>query len=625
VTEQLTSKLAVILHADIVGSTALVQRDERRAHECITNAFKRFSQTIQEYGGQVHEIRGDALLAEFARASDAVCASLAFQQGNAVHNKTLKDDIAPEVRVGVALGEVVIADKTITGAGVVLAQRIEQLCQPGGVHITEAIREALPDRLPIDSENLGKQDLKGFEKSVRVYAVSLQTNTEIPPSELQQVVTQKRRPLIFGSAAILVAIVVSLVWLKPWQPDVALASVERMAFPLPEKPSIVVLPFNNLSGDPEHEVFVDGLSGDIITDLIRYPGFFVIAHHSSFAYKNKLVKTQQVAEELGVQYLVTGSIERTPKQFRISAQLIDALSGRHLWADRYEVPLEDAIAARDEVVRSIVASFPDQIERAESAKASRRGIDSLSAHELVYRGWYHWRKFTDADNAEAGRLFSKAVEMDPEFDRAYNGLAWFHAHEFEHRWGEDPEASLHLALTNARKSLSIAPGNYSSHWALGILHLYLKEYDQAVAAYGNALELNPNDASLLAGSSELLLYMGNPTEAIERLQRAMRLNPFHPKWFDGFLAAAYFSDRQYDNAIKTTKPLIDLGIPADHIRLAASYAYLGHVDKAKVYAARVLELEPDFSIQRFAKSRSYREKSDLEHYLEGLRMAGLPE
>ncbi len=623
--DPLSRKLAVILHADVVGSTVLVQRDERRAHERITNAFQRFSHTIQEYGGQVHEIRGDALLAEFARASDAVCATLAFQQENTANNKTLDDDIVPEVRVGVALGEVVIADNTITGAGVVLAQRIEQLCEPGGVNITEAIREALPDRLPIDSENLGKHDLKGFEKAVRVYAVRVQADTEIPSPEPQHVVTQNRKPLIAGSVAVLVVIVVALVWLKPWQPDTALASVERMAFPLPERPSIVVLPFSNLSGDPGQEVFVDGLTGDIITDLTRYPELFVIARHSSFAYKNKPVKTQQVAEELGVQYLVEGSIERTPKQFRITAQLIDALTGRHVWADRYEVPLEDALVARDEVVQSIVSSFPDQIERAEWAKASRRGIDSLSAHELVYRGWHHWYKFTKAENAEAGRLFAKAAELDSEFYGAYEGLAWFHAHEFEHRWGEDPEASLDLALANARKTLSIAPGHYRSHWALGVIHLYFKEFDQAAAAYAKALKLNPNDASLLVGSTELLLYMGNSIEAIEQVKRAMRINPFHPQWYDAFLAAAYFEDRQYENAIKTTEPLIDLERPGDHTRLAASYAYLGRMDKAKSHAAKVLESEPDFSILRFAKSRSYKDESDLEHYLEGLRMAGLPE
>jgi len=623
--DQLSRKLAVILHADVVGSTSLVQKNETLAHKRITSAFQQFSETIRQYGGRVHEIRGDAILAEFARASDAVCATLAFQQENTKQNKTLEDDIVPELRVGVALGEVVISDNTITGAGVVLAQRIEQLCEPGSVNITEAIRESLPDRLPIDSDNLGKHSLKGFDKSVRVYAVKLQTDIEVPPPEPPQVIKHSRLPLVAAAISIFLVIAVALLWLKPWQPDMSLASVERMAFPLPEKPSIVILPFDNLSGEPKQEVFVDGLTGDIISELTRYPEFFVIARQSSFAYKNKPVTVRQVAEELGVQYLVEGSIERTTKQFRISAQLIDALTGRHVWADRYEVPLEDTLVARDEVVRAIVSSFPGKIERAESARASRRGIDSLSAQELVYRGWHHWRKFTKAENAESGRLFAKAAELDPESDRAYRGLAWFYAHEFEHRWGDNPETSLDLGLSTARKALSIAPDHYASHWALGTIYTYLKQFDQAVAAYDRALELNPNDASLLAGSSELMFYMGKSDEAIGRLHRAMRLNPHHPQWYKAYLAAAYFEDRQYDNAIKTSKPLIGIGMPNTHNRLAASYAYLGNMEKAKDHAAKVLEQEPIFSIQIFAKSRSYRERSDLEHYLEGLRLAGLPE
>ena len=623
--DQLSRKLAVILHADVVGSTSLVQKNETLAHERITSTFQRFSETIRQYGGQVHEIRGDAILAEFARASDAVCATLAFQQENTKLNKLLEDDIVPEIRVGVALGEVVISDNTITGAGVVLAQRIEQLCEPCGVNITEAIRESLPDRLPIDSDNLGKHDLKGFDKSVRIYAVKLQSDTKVPPPEPPQVIKQNRLPLIATAISVFLVLTVALLWLKPWQPDMALASVERMAFPLPEKPSIVILPFDNLSGDSKQEVFVDGLTGDIISELTRYPEFFVIARQSSFAYKNKPVTVRQVAEELGVQYLVEGSIERTTQQFRISAQLIDALTGRHVWADRYEVPLEDTLVARDEVVRAIVSSFPGKIDRAESARASRRGIDSLSAQELVYRGWHHWRKFTQAENAESGRLFAKAVELDPESDRAYRGLAWFYAHEFEHRWGNNPETSLDLGLSTARKALSIAPNHYASHWALGTIYTYLKKFDQAVAAYDRALELNPNNASLLAGSSELMFYMGKSDEAIDRLHRAMRLNPHHPQWYKAYLAAAYFENHQYDNAIKTSEQLIGIGMPNTHNRLAASYAYLGNMEKAKDHAAKVLEREPNFSIQRFAKSRSYKEKSDLEHYLEGLRLAGLPE
>ena len=306
----LAARLSVIVHADVLGSTQLVQRDERLAHERITLAFRRLAQTVASYGGRVHEVRGDALLAEFARASDAVCAALAFQQQSIAHNSTLDDDILPEIRIGIALGEVIVADRTMTGAGVVLAQRVEQLCEPGGVSITEAIREALPARLPIDSDNLGKQDVKGFDKSVRVYTVRLRDGIEAPPPEAPAP-AKISRAVLSGAFVLLLAAAVALAWLRPWEPDTARASIDRMAYPLPQQPSIVVLPFDNLSGDPEQDVFVDGLTGDIINDLTRYPDFFVIARHSSFAYRDRQATAQQIAEELGVQYLVEGSIQRT--------------------------------------------------------------------------------------------------------------------------------------------------------------------------------------------------------------------------------------------------------------------------------------------------------------------------
>ncbi|MFQ5761348.1 MAG: adenylate/guanylate cyclase domain-containing protein, partial [Acidiferrobacterales bacterium] len=384
-----TYRLAVILHADVVGSTKLVQRDERVAHERITDAFQRFFETTKEYGGEVHEIRGDALLAEFARASDAVCAALAFQQQNSAHNQTLDDDIIPDVRIGVALGEVVIADNTITGAGVVLAQRIEQLCEPGGVNITEAIREALPSRLPLDNENLGKHELKGFEKSVRVYAVRLQADTAIPPPEPQQVTKQNRTPLIAAAVAVLVVIAVALVWFKPWQPELELASVERMAFPLPDEPSIAVLPFDNLSADPAQEAIADGFTESLITTMAQMPQLFVIARNSTFTYKGKPVKVKQVAEELGVRYVLEGSIQREGDTLRIAAQLIDAVKGHHLWADSYDRDANALFAVQDEIIRQIFIALHVKLVMGEHGRVQQQGTENFAAYLNWLEGWRH--------------------------------------------------------------------------------------------------------------------------------------------------------------------------------------------------------------------------------------------
>ncbi len=382
VAEQPTRKLAVILHADVVGSTVLVQRDERRAHGRITSAFQRFSQTIQEYGGQVHEIRGDAVVAEFSRASDAVCAAIAFQQGNTAHNKTLDDNIIPEVRIGISLGEVIMSDNTVTGAGVVLAQRVEQLAEPGGVCSTEAIREATPDRFPLVNENLGEQELKGFEKSVRVYAVRLQPDAEVPPPEPQQATRRKQTPLVAVTLALLVVVTIALVLLKPWEAREEPAAVENMALPLPDKPSIAVLPFDNLSGDSKQDYFADGVTESVITELSRFRNLFVIASNSTFGYQDKPMTTKQVSEELGVQYVLEGSVQRSTDRVRVNVQLVDALTGRHLWGERYDKELNDLFVVQDEVTGQIVATLATEdgrLAKAWQERTARKGTESLSA------------------------------------------------------------------------------------------------------------------------------------------------------------------------------------------------------------------------------------------------------
>ena len=302
-----TGKLAVILHADVAGSTALVQQDERLAHERIQETFNRFSDIVAQYHGRVRELRGDALLAEFDRASDAVTAALAFQAGQPDYLSQFNDNILPTVRVGIAMGEVIIADNTVTGAGVVLAQRVEQIAVPGGVVIQSAAYETIPGRFPFDYGDLGELDVKGFDNPVRVYSAGLRGDTAVPEpepkpeseSESEQAGHQFRNISIAIATVVVVAVGVALAWFKPWEVREEPASVEHMAFPLPDKPSIAVLPFTNMSNDSEQEYFVDGMTENLITDLSKLSGLFVIARNSSFSYKGQQVKIRQVAEDLG--------------------------------------------------------------------------------------------------------------------------------------------------------------------------------------------------------------------------------------------------------------------------------------------------------------------------------------
>ena len=358
--DRLSDKLAVILHADVAGSTRLVQQDEHLAHERIQDSFRRLSDIIEKYRGRVLELRGDALLAEFDRPSDAVTAALAFQSDQAYYLSRLKDDLKPGVRIGIAMGEVVIADDTVTGAGVVLAQRVEQLSEAGSLCITAALHEALPKRMPFDLENLGEQVLKGFDDPVRVYRVDLSPGASIPPPQAH---IQRQNPSIPWKliTAVVVLLLVVLAGIAYWSKALKLpeetASPDRMVTQLPDKTSIAVLPFINMSDDPAQEYFVDGMTEDLITDLAKIESLFVIARNTAFTYKGQSVVIPEVARELGVKYVLEGSVRRDVDRVRINAQLIDGTSGAHVWAERYDGSLADVFTLQDKVTGEIITQL----------------------------------------------------------------------------------------------------------------------------------------------------------------------------------------------------------------------------------------------------------------------------
>jgi TolB-like protein/class 3 adenylate cyclase len=380
--EEQTRKLAVLLHADVVSSTALVRLNETVAHNRIQDAFQRFSEVIASHSGIAHEIRGDALVAEFSKASDAVTAALAFQAANTTHNESLSDNICPELRVGVAMGEVVVADHTVTGEGIVLAQRLEQLADPGGVCIQGAVYETMPKRLPFNCENLGEKELKGFDEPIKAYAVR------------QETIASK------GDDNKL--------------PDLKLA----------DKPSVAVLPLDNMSGDAEQEFFADGMSEDIITSLSRFSSLLVIARNSSFVYKGVARDIKQIGSELGVHYVLEGSIRKSDTRVRITAQLIDVSSGAHLWAQRYDRVLEDVFDLQDEITQTIVAEILPELEIAERNRAHSKSFASLSSWENYQRGMWHGYKLNRDDATRAEEYFQRVLVDNPQYQPAMAGLAW---------------------------------------------------------------------------------------------------------------------------------------------------------------------------------------------------------
>jgi len=605
--DRLSRKLAVILHADVVGSTKLVQQDEVVAHERIQSTFQRFSETIKAYGGITRELRGDALVAEFGRASDAVIAAIAFQAQNEDFDADLSDEIKPALRIGISLGEVVIADNTITGAGVVLAQRLEQLADSGGIVVQGAVSETVPTRMPFDFKSLGEQKLKGFELPVRAFAVNLKPGESVPLPEPDADKLVKTAPLNKSSN-------------QPVTADTG-------------KPSIAVLPFNNMSGDAEQEYFSDGITEDIITELSRFHDLFVIARHSSFAFKKQALDIADISQKLGVQYIVEGSVRKSAGRVRVTAQLIEVATGSHLWAERYDRELEDIFAVQDEVVRTITATLVGKVGLAHRDRAQNKLPSNMDAYDWFVQGRELYNTTTSDDNFKACAMFEKAVSLDPKFAAAYALLAQVHLRDWITFWKEPLETSYDLVWKNARKSIELDDTDSVTQSSLGYAYLFKGDHDQAFTHLNRALELNPGDTDALIFMSRYELLSGRPELAIKRIAEANRYNPFGK--YNWSLGTAYYAMRRYDEA---KVKLQSLHSPAEImlVWMAAVYAQEGDIEKAKGQAAKVVaNVEEKLNLLGaplpqnwlgFVDERwPFKHSEDREHFLGGLRKAGLTE
>ena len=598
VNQDTSRRLAVIVHADVAGSTALVQRDETLAHKRITEAFQRFSSIILNYGGTVHEIRGDALVAEFARASDAVCAALAFQHSHTEQLLALSDEIKPTVRIGVSLGEVVFADNTVTGAGVVLAQRVEQIAQPGGVCLQGAVYEAVPRRLPFNYENLGEQEVKGFEEPVRVYAIGLKDGESIPAPERLKETSRWWKP---AAAAVVVTAVIVLGWFRPWEPQVEPASVDRMAFPLPDKPSIAVLPFADLTGDPERAVLVDGITDSIITTLSRAPDLFVIDRGSSHTYKGKATKIKEVAEELGVHFVLQGGIQASGERLRINAQLNDALTGRTIWADDFDKDLSDMFAVQDEVAGAVLSELEVNLSQGEQARIRRRQTESVGAFLYFLQGLEHHHIFSAGEQTTAQKLLQKAIEIDPEFASARAYLGFTYIKQARNKWVPDIDEARRVGEAHIRKAIEIAPDNVDALKMLGDIYYDAGDREKTLALQRRALAQEPNHADNLATHSYTLAHNGRPEEGLPLIKRAMRLSPNYPSGYLSALGWCEFFLGNYDAAIEANEARHQI-IPNSElpmIYLIIMYSAAGRMQEASEMVVKLRAIVPGYRISNF--------------------------
>ena len=632
--DRLPDKLAVILHADVAGSTELVQRDEHLAHERIQDSFRRFSKIIENYRGETLELRGDALLAGFERASDAISASLAFQVDQAYYLSRLKDDLKPGIRVGIAMGEIVIGDNTVTGAGVVLAQRVEQLAAPGSLCVTAALHEALPNRMPFDLEDIGEQTLKGFDDPVRVYQVELSSGASIPPPQ-QKRAQQKAMQKPWMSKAVIAAVVAVIAIGVTYQlnrkiPAEEPASIERMAFPLPDKPSIAVLPFNNMSDDAQQEYFADGMTEDLITDISKVSGLFVIARNSVFTYKGKAVKVSQVAEELGVRYVLEGSVRRVGNQVRINAQLIDATTGGHIWADRYDGSLDDIFLMQDKIIKNIVVALSITLgDQGETPVES----SNAAAYDAYLGGWERYRLGTPEDLSKAVSYFKRAIQLDPGFGRAHTALAAAYWKIVDNLWWRK---SLNLSVSQAaelsrltlRKALE-QPSSLAHSIASQREAFYRKSATGALAQAEKAIALDANDPSAHLAMAGALVKGGEADEALKSIRTAMRLDPHYPASYLTRLGQAQFAAGDYESAVESLKKATSRNPDNDwtFTYLAAAYGQLEQKQAAEqaLEAANVLRVNAGWGALNTSVIRNpyFKWLGKRKNLVAGLKKAGV--
>ena len=625
-------KLAVILHADVVGSTMLVQQNETLAHERIQATFQRFSATIQDHDGIAHELRGDALVAEFERASDAISAALSYQATNTELNTTLSDDIRPQMRIGISLGEVVIADNTITGAGVVLAQRLEQLAEPGGVCIQGAAYETVPQRLPFEFKNLGEQQVKGFDEPVRVYAVSLKSGEEIPAHEPthtalgtshQRVIKSRFR---IGALGVFVLTGLVFAWWQPWEKMAESPATEPAATRIDAQPSIAVLPFQTLSADPRQDYFSDGVTNDIITDLSKFSNLLVIASTSVFVYKGKPINIKEIGQELGVRYVLEGSIQKADDSVRINAQLIDATTDHHIWAERYDFPLDDVFKVQDEITSTVISSLQVILTEDEQGRAAIRHTEVIEAYDLYLRGRTYLRG-TKQSHLKARELFNKAIKLDPDFAAAYAEKSFTYFSSFIMPMSRDPKV-VKGALKAAERAVELDDTLPLAYARLSWAYFATRQHAKAITAARRAVALGPNDAEANVQLGNILNWSGKPEEGKQYIERAIRMNPLHPYYYLFYLGQSYYLLKENDKAIELMKRVVTRAPYFLPVRrhLAVLYSEKGMMKEAKAETKEVLRIFPGASLVDERARCFYRWTPEvLKRFFTGLRKSGMPE
>lgn len=621
-------RLAAIMAADVVGYSRLIRADEEGTRARFNAIFNDLVEPlVANFRGRVVKMTGDGFLAEFGSVVDAVQCSIEFQQAIPKRNSGAAPDSLMAFRIGVNLGDVIVEGDDIHGDGVNVAARLEGNADSGGICISANAFDQVRDRLDVGFRNLGEQDLKNIDRPVHAYSILL--DGALAGQILGPALQPKSRvkPVVIVCLLILIVGAGGIAWWQPWTNGGDTASIENMRFPLPDRPSVAVLPFTNMSDDRDQEYFADGITEDIITDLSKVSGLFVIARNSTFTYKGQAVNVRQVAEELGVRYVLEGSVRRAGDRLRITAQLIDAVQGDHLWAERYDRQLTDVFDVQSDVAQRVVRAMAVTLKANEQERLFRTHTTNIDAYDLFLQA----RKTQVVPNNEnlvrARQLYERVIVLDPEFGGGYAGLSFIHSLKVRLGLSTAPAMDVKRALELANKAISIDEELGWSYIALGSAHVVARQPDAAVAATRRALEIQPNDADAHIFMGYYSTFAGNPSVGVESILTSMRLDPKLTIRQVFFLGMAHFMNGDLPQAIAMLEKYhaVESATILPMAFLAASYAEMGEEEKAADISRQVLEIEPEFSLSNWQFIRLFKTREDRDRVLNALRVAGLPE
>ena len=582
-------RLAAILFYDVVGFSRAMGLDETATLGTLKDDVIAVIQPLAKLNrGRIIKEMGDGGFIEFTSSVDAVRFAVAMQLTIARGNLGGSESPRLSYRIGINIGDVVADETDVFGDGVNVAARLESNAEAGGICVHQAVRDQVRGKLDLDFHDLGEVELKNIDVPVRAHNILLNEKADtvvaMPVERAPTPVSKSRMHLVATTIVVAMLALCSALWWQFGSPSVVVASVERMSYPLPDKPSVAVLPFMNISDDRSQEHFADGLTEDLITDLSRISGLFVVARNSTFVYKNQSVNIPQVAEDLGVRYVLEGSVRRAGDQVRVNAQLIDATTGGHVWAERFDGPVADIFAIQDRFIRKITKALAVEITVEEQEEIALGDTANLSAREAFQKGWENYLNYNAKDNAIAATLFKTAIDLDPEYGRAYAALGLAYLRGCQQRWNKPLGVSIGQANATAQNYLRETKSYPSTlaNVAASRINLYNNRYDAAQREAVRAVAKDPNDPEGYVAMSWAMITTGQPEAGLELMNRATRLNPSYPSYYVLAIGMAHFSKGDLETAAKTFADALERDPDATELAavLAGTYAQLGRLDDA---------------------------------------------